>query len=122
MDQESNRPYHLNKIKMVYEPRDIEEKELEGFCVANPGYTIGINIFMIWDDVIKNGRIKHKENTFIRRFAQTTTHEYLHRECEEAKAELFEVKEEELIRKMMGESWNDKIKKDYDRRLQTLPY
>jgi len=106
---------------MVYKPRDEEEKELEGFCVANPGYTIGINIHRIWNDIKKDKRIKHKEDVFMKRFAQTTTHEFLHRECEEIKTELFLFKEEEIIRSMLGESWTKNEREEYKTKRPILP-
>ena len=121
MDKESNTEYHLNKIKMVFKPRDREEKDLDGFYVANPGYTIGINIFGIWGDVEEDKRIKHKENRFIKRFAQTVMHEFLHRECEEIKAELFSFREEGIIRSLVGESWNENEQKEYKSERSILP-
>ena len=61
----------------------------------------GTNYKALWDSIIQDKRIKNKEDYFIKKFAETTTHELVHAEIMEVLMDLFTPKEEEIIDNMV---------------------
>lgn len=74
------------------------------------GYTIDgdiyVNIQLLWEDY-------PREDWFIKEFGDTYTHELLHKLIDEYCVEIRLFKEEEIVRKMLGERWNKEIQKQY---------
>jgi len=65
---------------------------------------IGVNIERLWVET-------QDEEIFIREFSSTYAHETLHIAL--ADVELPDVVEEEVIRAMLGEEWNEEIESMY---------
>ena len=71
-----------------------------GNCTCNFLIKPCVNFEALWKLVCEDGRIKHKEDCFIRKFSETTTHEIIHAEIFEILLSLFTQKEEEIVNKM----------------------
>ena len=69
---------------------------------------IEINVEFIWKLCRKD------EEKFIRFFAVTYTHEYVHTIVSDILEDLYTCGEEKFIRKILGEEWNKEMEKYYE--------
>ena len=80
-----------------------EENEWYGY---NYNELIAVNIQLLWETY-------EDEDKFIKNFAKTYTHELLHQLIDDILQEVRYFKEEEIIRKMLKEPWNEAVRKLY---------
>lgn len=82
-----------------------EEKDWYGFVDPKTG-NIMINLQLLWED-------SPDEDHFILNYALTYTHELLHTLVWDETTDEHLYKEEEIIRNILGEPWNEKEQKLY---------
>jgi len=73
-----------------------------GNCELSFSIKPSVNFKELWEFVCGNGRVKHKEDYFIKKFSEVVTHEIIHAEIFEIMLDLFMEKEEEIVDKLVG--------------------